>query len=61
MRTDLARKLFEEQDTIFRQYDYETKLGAGDGGGREANTSEQEHVGRNIYMVIGKGRDEVKS
>ena len=29
MRADLARKLLEEQDTVFRQY-YETKWGNGD-------------------------------
>ena len=30
-RADLARKLLEEQDTVFRRY-YETKWGNGDGG-----------------------------
>ena len=35
LRADLARKLLEEQDTVFRQY-YETKWGNGDGGAGRA-------------------------
>ena len=31
MRADLARKLLEEQDTVFRRY-YDAKWGNGDGG-----------------------------
>ena len=38
MREDLAHKLLEEQDTVFRQY-YEAKWGNGDGGsGRASET-----------------------
>ena len=49
VRADLARKLLEEQDTVFRQY-YEAKWGNGDGGTGRANAGGREHV----YMMIGK-------
>ena len=53
MRADLARKLLEEQDTVFRQY-YEAKWGNGDGGTGRASAGGREHVGRDVYTVIGK-------
>ena len=53
MRADLARKLLEEQDTVFRQY-YETKWGNGDGGSGRASAGGREHVGRDVYIVIGR-------
>jgi hypothetical protein len=53
MRADLARKLLEEQDTVFRRY-YETKWGNGDGGAGRASAGGREHVGRDVYIVIGR-------
>ena len=53
VRADLARKLPEEQDTVFRQY-YEAKWGNGDGGTGQANAGGREHVGRDVYIVTGK-------
>ena len=52
-RADLARKLLEEQDTVFRRY-YEAKWGNGDGGTGRASAGGREHVGRDVFMVIGK-------
>ena len=52
MRADLARKLLEEQDTVFRRY-YETKWGNEDGGTGRVNAGRQKHVGRDVYIVIG--------
>ena len=54
MRADLARKLLEEQDTVFRRYYYETKWGNGDGGAGRASAGGREHVGRDVYIVIGR-------
>ena len=53
MRADLAHKLLEEQDTVFRRY-YEAKCGNGDGGSGGASAGRQEHVGCDVYIVIGK-------
>ena len=53
MRADLAHKLLEEQDTVFRQY-YETKWGNGDGEAGRASAGGREHVGRDVYIVIGR-------
>ena len=53
MRADLVRKLLEEQDTVFRRY-YEAKWGNGDGGTGWASTGGREHVGLDVYIVIGK-------
>ena len=53
MRADLARKLLEEQDTVFRRY-YETKWGNGDGGAGRASAGGREHVGHDVYIVIGR-------
>ena len=53
MRTDLARTLLEEQDTVFRRY-YETKWGNGDGEAGRASVGGREHVGRDVYIVIGR-------
>ena len=53
MRADLARKLLEEQDTVFRRY-YEAKWGNGDGGTGLASAGGREHVGRDVVVVIGK-------
>ena len=53
MRADLARKLLEEQDTVFRRY-YETKWGNGDGGSGRASAGGREQVGRDVYIVIGR-------
>ena len=53
MRADLARKLLEEQDTVFRRY-YETNWGNGDGGSGQASAGGREHVGRDVYIVIGR-------
>ena len=53
MRADLARKLLEEQDSVFRQY-YEAKWGNGDGGTGQASAGGREYVGRDVHIVIGK-------
>jgi ribonuclease HI len=53
MRSEFARKLLEEQDTVFRRY-YEAKWGNGDGGMGRANAGGREHVGRDVYMVVGR-------
>jgi hypothetical protein len=53
MRADLARKLLEEQDTVIRRY-YEAKWGNGDGGSGQASAGGREHVGRDVYIVIGR-------
>ena len=52
-RLDLARKLLEEQDTVFRLY-YEAKWGKGDGGSGLESAGGREHVGRDVYIVIGR-------
>ena len=52
-RADLASKLLEEQDTVIRRY-YETKWGNGDGGAGRASAGGREHVGRDVYIGIGK-------
>jgi hypothetical protein len=46
IRANLARKLLEEQDTVFRRY-YEARLkwGNGDGGSGRASAGGREHVG----------------
>ena len=56
MRVDLARKLLEEQDTVFRQY-YETRWGNGDGGSGQMSARGREHVGRDISCDIVIGRE----
>jgi hypothetical protein len=53
MRSEFARKLLEEQDTVFRRY-YEAKWGNGDGGMGRANAGGREHVGHDVYMVVGR-------
>jgi hypothetical protein len=53
MRANLARKLLEEQNTVFRCY-YEAKWGNGDRGTGQVNTGGREHVGRDIYIVTGR-------
>ena len=53
MRVDLARTLLEEQDTVLRRY-YEAKWGNGDGGSGRASAGGREHVGRVVYIVIGR-------
>ena len=52
MRADLARKLLEVQDTVFRRY-YEAKWGNSDGGMGQANTAGQTY-GWDVYMVVGR-------
>ena len=44
MRSELTRKLLEEEDTVFRQY-YEAKWGNGDGGTGWSSAGGREHVG----------------
>ena len=53
MRADLARKLLEEQDTVFKRY-YEAKWSNGDGGSGQASAGGREHLERDVYIVIGK-------
>jgi hypothetical protein len=49
----LAHTLLGEQITVLRMY-YMAKWGNGDGGTGRASAGGREHVGRDVYIVIGK-------